>query len=179
MEIAKLQVHLRQISSEKSGLKHVASASSESCFRGPLRLRSFPLPPILCGRIQIVWGAANTYPIGAKHVPISRASRHPGRNNNPRVSRTLGLCGRGRSLIIMDTTTGAGCCTKIFQAPTRQLRDEKRGTAIGGTLGGGAAVELRLYNGPRSQPVRSTHLGVRKYRQLVATSRALGCIGDV
>jgi len=42
------------------------------------------------------------------------------------------LCGRGRHLIIMDTTTGAGCCTKTFQAAARQLCDGKRGTAIGG-----------------------------------------------
>jgi hypothetical protein len=40
-------------------------------------------------------------------------------------------------------------------------------------------VELRLHNRPGSQPVRSTYLGLRKYRELVVTSRALGCVGNV
>jgi hypothetical protein len=65
-----------------------------------------------------------------------------------------------------------GCCAETFQSTAGQLCNGKSVAGVGGTLSRGAAVELRLYNRPRSQPVRSTHLGVRKYRQLVVTSRA-------
>jgi hypothetical protein len=63
MEIAKLQMHLRQIPSKESGLKHVVSG----LLLRTLRLRSFPLPPMRCGA-----GAVN--PSGS--TEISGTSRH-------------------------------------------------------------------------------------------------------
>ena len=120
-------------------------------------------------------GRRKDLPIGAKHVSMSQASSRPGfqrSRSNSLVSRILDLCPRGRNLVITDTTTGSGCCAETFQSTAGQLCNGKSVAGVGGTLSRGAAVKLRLYNRPRSQPVRSTHLGVRKYRQLVVTSRA-------